>query len=121
MYLILFYLKHTHRQFQPVGDGVRVARVLNSGKLSVLYYNARSIYPRLDSLTACISVYVPDVVCIVESWLDEDMGSNEILLPNFVSVRLHRNRHGGGVFLWIRDNFAFKILNWDLLMFLNLF
>ena len=53
---------------------------------------------------------MPDVVCIVESWLDEEIGSNEILLPNFVSVRLDRNRRGSGVLLWIRDNVAFKVL-----------
>ena len=38
------------------------------------------------------------------------MGQCEIMLPNFVSVRLDRSRHGGGILLWIRGTIVFKVL-----------
>ena len=49
------------------------------GTLSILYYNARSILPKMDNLAAYVLVYEPDVVCIVESWLDGDVGQCEIV------------------------------------------
>ena len=42
--------------------------------------------------------------------LDGDVAECEIMLPNFVSVRLDRNRHGGGILLWIRGAIVFKVL-----------
>ena len=80
------------------------------GTLPILYYNARSILPKMDNLAASVLVHEPDIVCIVESWLDGDVGQCEIMLPNFVSVRLDRSRHGGGILLWIRDTIVFKVL-----------
>ena len=64
----------------------------------------------MDNLAASVLVHEPDIVCIVESWLDGNVGQCEIMLPNFVSVRLDINRHGGGVRLWIRDTIVFKVL-----------
>ena len=57
----------------------------------------------MDNLAASVLVHKPDIICIVESWLDGDVGQCETMLSNFVSLRLDRNRHGGGVLLWIRD------------------
>ena len=38
------------------------------------------------------------------------MGQYKIMLPKFVSVRLDRSRHGGGILLWIKDTIVFKVL-----------
>ena len=40
---------------------------------------------------------MPDVVCLVETWLCSDILDTEISIPNYSIVRLDRNRHGGGV------------------------
>ena len=55
---------------------------------SVLYYNARSLLPKLDNLAAVCITCNPDIVCIVESWLSDDIQDNEISLPNYSVVRL---------------------------------
>ena len=47
-------------------------------ELSILYYNARSILPKLDNLTAICCASNPDIVCIVESWLSGDISDDEI-------------------------------------------
>ena len=44
--------------------------------LSVLYYNARSLFPKLDDLRTNVMVKKPDVVCIVEIWLSEDISNH---------------------------------------------
>ena len=53
---------------------------------------------------ASVLVHEPDLVCIVESWLDRNVCQRKNLLSNFVSVRLTRSRHGRGILLWIKDS-----------------
>ena len=52
----------------------------------------------------------PDIICIVESWLDPSILDNEISIVNYSLVRLDRSRHGGGVLLYIKDNLPFSII-----------
>ena len=66
-----------------------------SKQLNVLYNNARSIVPKLEELQACVLFHKPDLVCIVVSWLSEDVTDNEIQLHDNQVHRFDRNRHGG--------------------------
>ena len=82
----------------------------NLGKLLILYYNARSVLPKLDNLAATCPACSPDIVCMVESWLCSDTSDNEISLPNYSIIRLDRNCHGGGILLYFKDNLSFKVV-----------
>ena len=96
----------------------------NSGNLSIFYYNARSILPKLDNLAATCQVFTPDIVCIVESWLCSDICDSEISLVDYSIVRLDRSRHGGGIILYIKNNLNFDIISHGALgleLFLYLF
>ena len=79
--------------------------------LSILFYNARSTLPKLDELAAVCCACNPDIVCIVESWPCGEIANNEISLPNFSNVRLDRNRHGGGILMYIKDDIPFSIVS----------
>ena len=72
-----------------------------------LSYNARSIFPKLNYLTAVCCELHPDIVCIVESWLSGDISDDEITLSDYSVVRLDKNRHGGGVSIYIRSSLSF--------------
>ena len=41
----------------------------------------RSILPKVDELQANVLLQKPDIICIVETWLSEDVMDNEVLLP----------------------------------------
>lgn len=43
-----------------------------------VYFNARSLLPKLDELRALCLTYQPHVICVVESWLDESIQEEEI-------------------------------------------
>ena len=77
--------------------------------LSVLYYNARSLFPKLDDLRANVMVKKPDVVCIVVTWLSEDISNHEIFLSGYqLQVqRFDHNRHGGGILVYIHNSFSY--------------
>ena len=50
------------------------------------------------------------VVCIVETWLGEEITDSEISLPDYQLYRLDRNRHGGGVLMYVHKSFSCKVL-----------
>ena len=81
-----------------------------SKQLTVLYYNARSILPKLDELQANVLLQKPDIICIVETWLSDDVMDNELLLPDYQVHRLDRNRHGGGIALYTHNSLLCRVL-----------
>ena len=45
-----------------------------------------------------------------ETWLCPDVQDNELLIPNYTIVRLDRNRHGGGVAMFVNNSLSIKVL-----------
>ena len=78
--------------------------------LSILFYNARSLLPKFDELCAFCENNHPSVVCVVETWLGEEITGSEISLPDYQLYRLDHNRHGGGVLMYVHNNYSCKVL-----------
>ena len=74
-----------------------------SSLFTILYYSAQSLIPQLDELTLLASVHNPDIICIVEIWLEGNVDDTEISIPGYRSIRLDRNRHGGDVLLCVKN------------------
>jgi len=49
--------------------------------VTILYYNARSLYPKLDQLKVKCLVHNPHVVCITETWLESTIRDSELYIP----------------------------------------
>ena len=79
--------------------------------LNIVYYNARSLLPKLDDLHLIAESVSPDVICIVETWLCGDISDSEIALQGYLVHRADRNRHGGGVLIYTKDSFVCNVLN----------
>lgn len=88
----------THKPYNSVKD------------ITTLYYNARSLVHKIDELAANCLLYKPDIVCIVETWLDKEIKDTEINIPNYTLTRLDRNRHGGGIAIYVANNLPFSIV-----------
>ena len=56
------------------------------------------------------SVFSPDIICLVETWLDSDILDSEIEIQGYSIIRLDRNRHGGGVLFYVNDLFTFSLV-----------
>ena len=89
---------------------VTVYQTCSDENLSILFYNARSLLPNFDELCALHENNRPGVVCIVETWLSEEITDSEISLPDYQLYRLDRNRHGGGVLMYVHNNYSCKVL-----------
>ena len=55
-------------------------------------------------------MHKPDCICIVESWLSCDILDSELCIDGYNIVRLDRNRHGGGVLLFINSVFTHNLV-----------
>ena len=64
----------------------------------------------MDELLALVEANNPDLNCITEIWLYADTANTEIAISGYISCRRDRDRHGGGVMLYIRDTFQFTQL-----------
>ena len=51
----------------------------------------------------------PDVICIVESWLSDEISDNELAIDNYQILRLNRNRHGGGAVMYIHSSLSYQV------------
>ena len=69
----------------------------HNSTLSIMYFNARSVLRKLDNLKLVCAIHQPDVICIVESWLDKEISNSKLSLDGYNVSRVDRNRHGGGV------------------------
>ena len=82
----------------------------NRSNLSLIYFNARSLVPKFDELCLIVTAHNPDIIAIVESWLCPDISDNEIRIPGYYLFRQDRNRHGGGIVLYVRDHLTAVVL-----------
>ena len=76
----------------------------------IVYYNARSLLSKIDELRLVYEAMKPDVICVVETWLDNDIVDNELILPNCQLFRKDRNRQGGGVAIYVSDALLCNVL-----------
>jgi len=81
-----------------------------TNNLKIQYYNARSLLPKFDELLISVDTQQPDIICITESWLCSDIEDSEIMIPGYQILRHDRNRHGGGVLMYVSHRFIVKQL-----------
>lgn len=76
----------------------------------------------MDELRALVDLQQPHIVSIVESWLSGEISDNEIHLQGYQVLRLDRNRHGGGLLVFVHESLVPKVImagpsNLELLIF----
>ena len=52
----------------------------------------------------------PHIICIVETWLSSEVKNSEIDIPGFQLYQHDRNRHGGGVLIYVSAMFFVSVL-----------
>ena len=79
----------------------------NIKDLSLCHINVQSLVHKVDLVAVELSCH--DIITISETWLDNSIENNDIAIPNFQPpIRLDRNRHGGGVAVYVKNNIPFN-------------
>ena len=76
--------------------------------LHFIHLNIRSLLPKLDELILLATKTNAAVIGITESWLDDSVEDSEVEVCGYTILRHDRNRHGGGVCLYIRSAISFS-------------
>ena len=76
--------------------------------LHFVHLNARSILPKMGELDILAHNTNAAIIAVTESWLDNTIHDNEVCIPGYSIQRKDRNREGGGVCMFIRNNINFN-------------
>ena len=97
---------------QETADGVlKEIRVKNINKVIIGTLNINSLAPKFELLREVIGKNL-DVITIQETKLDSSFPPGQFLLDGYAEpYRLDRNRDGGGVMIYVREDIPSKLLN----------
>ena len=76
--------------------------------LHFIHLNTRSLLSKLDEVRILARNTSAACICTTETWLDETIDDREIHIDNYTVRRNDKNRHGGGVCMYIRRDLAFN-------------
>ncbi|PIK48179.1 hypothetical protein BSL78_14971 [Apostichopus japonicus] len=75
--------------------------------IHLIHFNTRSLLPKISELRTIALETQATIIAISETWLDDSVTDTEILLPGYNIIRSDRDRSGGGVCTYIRNNRAY--------------
>ena len=92
----------------PLASSSPVSSVLLAKGIHFIHSKVRSLLPKIADIRLFLARTKTTVFAASETWLDSTVSDNEIHIPGFNVIRSDRNRNGGGVALFIRENVAFN-------------
>ena len=77
--------------------------------LRFLHVNCRSFSPKKDEIMWLTQSSNIDILCLTETWLNQNILSAELEFPGYTILRKDRiNRTGGGVAIYIKNTLCYK-------------
>jgi hypothetical protein len=77
--------------------------------INLVLINARSIVNKMQDLEVYVEMEHPDIILITETWLKEDISSNEFQLDNYELLRKDRSQNvGGGCLIFYKKGLLVK-------------
>ena len=73
--------------------------------LNIMHLNIHNLYSKLDELKILLTqTNEIDVICLCETFLNEDFRNEEIKLENYQLFRRDRETNGGGLVVYVKEN-----------------
>ena len=85
--------------------------VFHKRGLHFVHLNIRSLPNKIDELRILARYCRAACLCVTETWLDETIFDSEINIENYTLTRRDRNRNGGGVCIFVRNDFSFNCIS----------
>ncbi|WP_143217082.1 endonuclease/exonuclease/phosphatase family protein, partial [Acinetobacter baumannii] len=86
-----------------------MAEVSSLKGLRLAHLNVRSIFHKLDELQLIMENKPFDILTISETWLSDNIPTNEINIPGYKTQRKDRvGKKGGGVICYIANHLAIQ-------------
>ena len=85
--------------------------IFKSRGLHFIHLNINSLLPKIEELRITAKSTNAAIIGISESKLDESVLEPEIQIDDYKILRCDRNRHGGGVACYIRNDLSYNIIS----------
>ena len=80
-------------------------------RLTVVHVNTRGLLRHFDDVASLVSTHRPQILALLETWLDSLVKDSELLLPGYCVFPYDRNRCGGGVAIYCIDSLSCSLLS----------
>ena len=85
-------------------------RTLKEGGVTIAHLNINFLYNKFEGLKLLVQNKI-DILVLSETKLDDTYTTNQFMIEGFTSpFRADRNAHGGGLFVYVRDDIPCKVL-----------
>ena len=84
--------------------------IFKSKCLHFIHLNINSLLPKIEELRIIAKSTNATIISISESKLDESVLESEIQIDNYKILLCDRNRHGGGVACYMRNDLSYNII-----------
>ena len=74
--------------------------------LHITHFNIHYLYRKLDEIKFLINKQNLDILCLCKTFLNKEFSDNELIIPDYNSIRKDRQTHGGGFIVYTRSNLA---------------
>ena len=83
---------------------------LRSGTgINIAHLNVCSLFRNIDEIRNILTNENISILSLSETRLDSSVSEAEICIPGYRSVRLDRNRNGGGILTYIKEDIPFNV------------
>ena len=104
--------KQSTYEHDLAGTNTMLSQVGKSKGIRLAHINLRSLPQKLDQLRCLLHDKPIDILSVNETFLTSDITDDDLCIPGYCIYRKDRgSRHGGGVALYINDNFNCIPLN----------
>ena len=79
-------------------------------QLKLAHLNINHLMPSIDDVNVLLDTHKPDILCISETFLGDDVDSKFLIFPGYVVERCDRKSNGGGVCIIYRDTMKAETL-----------
>ena len=97
--------------FQMQFNDDKILEPLKTRGLHFFHSNVNSLLSKIDELRDIVNHIIPAILGITESKLDSTVTNAEVNINGYSIIRNDRNRNGGGVACYIRNDLCFNIKN----------
>lgn len=77
----------------------------------ILSLNARSLLHKIDDLRGLYTYHHFAAIVVTETWLSPEVLDGDVDISGYNIIRKDRNRHGGGVAIYILNSLPFSPLH----------
>ena len=102
-------MRSGHKNPGPIQLDEKTFSCFKERGLHFIHLNINSVLPKIDELRLIAKKTNASIIGLTETKLDETIGNIEVEIDGYTMERFDRNRKGGGVACYVRNDIIFNV------------